>query len=100
MIPGSNALKPLVLFDPFPPTAAMEFTPDLHQALGEIARVEAHFGSRAPDPLVERLLPEVEAIVGQTSMDRARMSGSSALAIQAARWYRCWHRSSSRHVAQ
>ncbi len=69
----SQSRQPLIFFDPFPRTEAMVFTPDVAEALRTVARVETHFGSRAPDDLVERLLPEVDIIVGQTAMDAQRL---------------------------
>jgi len=64
---------PLILFDPFPRTEAMVYTPDTAAALARMGRVVAHFGSRMPDETVEELLPDVQVIVGQTAMPRARL---------------------------
>ena len=60
--------KPLILFDPFPRNEAMVFTDDVAAELNQLARLITHFGSRAPDELVESVLSEVSIIVGQTAM--------------------------------
>ena len=52
----------------------MVFPPRVSEALGAQARVRCHFGSRAPDELVEAILPEVSIIVGQTRMQRERLA--------------------------
>ena len=46
----------------------MVFPPRVSETLAAQARVICHFGSRAPDELVETILPEVSIIVGQTRM--------------------------------
>lgn len=71
--------KPLILFDPFPRNEAMVFTPDVADELGRLSTLVTYFGSRAPDDLVEPLLPEVEIIVGQTAMGRDRLDRAPKL---------------------
>ena len=71
--------KPLILLDPFPRSAAMVHTPDVEAELAALGRVVSHFGSRAPDDLVEPLIEEVAIIVGQTPMDRARLDRAKNL---------------------
>ena len=70
---------PLIFLDPFPRNEAMVYTPETVVALAEMGRVEAHFGSRAPDDMVEALLPEVEVIVGQTAMPKERLDRAPKL---------------------
>jgi len=65
--------EPLIFFDPFPRTEAMVFTPETQSALASMGRVVSHFGSRAPDDLVESVLPAVEIIIGQTAMPKERL---------------------------
>ena len=65
--------KPLILFDPFPRNEAMVYPPETAAALAEMGRVVTHFGSRMPDEMVEKLLPEVSVIVGQTAMPKERL---------------------------
>ncbi|GGB53662.1 2-hydroxyacid dehydrogenase [Roseibium aquae] len=64
---------PLIFFDPFPRTEAMVFTADVAAGCRQLGRVVSHFGSRAPDDLVESVLPEVDIIVGQTAMPVERL---------------------------
>lgn len=71
--------KPLIFFDPFPRTEAMVYTPDVVDGLNQIARVVSHFGSRAPDELVDSVLAEVSIIVGQTDMPTLRLQRASNL---------------------
>jgi phosphoglycerate dehydrogenase-like enzyme len=71
--------KPLIFMDPFPRNEAMVYTPETAQTLADLGRVVTHFGSRAPDDLVESILPEVEVIIGQTAMSRERMDRAPKL---------------------
>ena len=52
----------------------MVFPPKVSEALAAQARVTCHFGSRAPDELVEAILPEVSIIVGQTRLQKERLA--------------------------
>lgn len=65
--------KPLIFLDPFPRNEAMVFTPDAEAALRGMGDLVTHFGSRAPDTLVEQILPDVSVIIGQTAMPRERL---------------------------
>ena len=69
----------LILLDPHPRTEAMVCTPDVREALSRSGRVVAHFGSRAPDALVESVLPDVTVIIGQTAMPAERLARASRL---------------------
>jgi phosphoglycerate dehydrogenase-like enzyme len=71
--------SPLIFLDPFPRTESMVYTTDVAQRLGQLGNVVTHFGSRAPDSLVEKILPEVAVIVGQTAMPRARLDRAPQL---------------------
>jgi len=71
--------KPLILFDPFPRNEAMVFTPDVAVELGRLSTLVTHFGSRAPDDLVESVLADVEIIVGQTAMGEDRLDRAPKL---------------------
>ena len=46
--------KPLILFDPFPRNEEMVFTEDVKSELNKISRLVYHFGSRAPEDLIEK----------------------------------------------
>ena len=74
-----NHDKPLILFDPFPRNEAMVFTPDVPARLEQVARLVIHFGARAPDDLVESVLPDVAIIVGQTAMGKDRLDRAPKL---------------------
>ncbi|MCR9138964.1 MAG: hydroxyacid dehydrogenase [Alphaproteobacteria bacterium] len=65
--------RPLIFMDPFPRTEEMVYTPETVTALDQLGDVVSHFGSRAPDALVEEVLPRVEIIIGQTAMPRERL---------------------------
>lgn len=64
---------PLIFLDPFPRNEAMVYTPDTAAALARMGRVVAHWGSRAPDDLVEAHLAEMTILVGQTAMPKERL---------------------------
>ena len=51
--------KPLIFMDPFPRNQSMVFTSDCAAALGQMGDIVAHWGSRAPDELVEQHLKAV-----------------------------------------
>ena len=65
--------KPLILFDPFPRTKEMVFTPDVEKELNNLSDLVTHFGERAPKSIVEKSLPDVEIIIGQTDMPKERL---------------------------
>ena len=65
--------RPLIFMDPFPRTEEMVFTPDTATALDKLGEVVTHFGARAPDALVEEILPKVDIIIGQTAMPAERL---------------------------
>ncbi len=52
----------------------MVYPARVSDALKAQARVVCHFGSRAPDELVDAILPDVSIIVGQTRMGKARLA--------------------------
>lgn len=64
---------PLLFLDPYPRTEAMVYTPETAAALLGMGRVVAHWGSRAPDDLVEANLSEMTVIIGQTAMPKERL---------------------------
>ena len=71
--------KPLIIFDPFPRNEDMVYTTDVKKELNEISNLVTHFGSRAPDHLIEKNLSEVAIIVGQTEMLKERLDKSPKL---------------------
>ncbi len=71
--------RPLIFMDPFPRNEMMVYTPDCAAALAEMGDVVAHWGSRAPDDLVEAHLDRMTVLVGQTAMDKARLDAAPNL---------------------
>ena len=45
--------RPLIIFDPYPRNEEMVYTSDVKKELSEISNLITHFGSRAPDHLIE-----------------------------------------------
>ena len=71
--------KPLIFFDPYPRNEEMVFTNDVKTELEKISNLVYHFGSRAPDELVEKNIEEIEILVGQTAMPKERLDKSCLL---------------------
>lgn len=71
--------RPLLFLDPYPRTEAMVFTEETKAELNTLGRVVSHFGSRAPDRMVEDFLPDVAIIVGQTAMPKERLKRAKKL---------------------
>ena len=65
--------RPLIFMDPFPRNEAMVYTPDCAAELDRMGEVVAHWGSRAPDELVEEHLERMTILIGQTAMDKRRL---------------------------
>ena len=65
--------RPLIFMDPFPRNKTMVYTPECAAALAQMGEVVTHWGSRAPDDLVEEHLQQMTIIIGQTAMDRDRL---------------------------
>ncbi|MEM9222966.1 MAG: hydroxyacid dehydrogenase [Pseudomonadota bacterium] len=70
---------PLIFMDPFPRNQEMVYTPDCAAALAKMGRVVTHWGSRAPDDLVEENLPEMSILIGQTTMLKDRLDRAPKL---------------------
>ncbi len=69
----------LIFLDPHPRTEAMVWTADVRAELSRFGRVVAHFGSRAPDEVVESILSDVTVIIGQTAMPAERIERAPRL---------------------
>ena len=65
-----QAPRRLILVDPYPRTLDQIFSPESRARLEALAPVTWHDGPPAGPDLVERLLPELVAIVGQTAASR------------------------------
>ena len=73
----------VILFDPWPRSAPLIFTPEMLQRferLGHVVGLEESASGKLPDALVEAALPAARVIVGQTSLDAARLSRAAHLA--------------------
>ena len=70
---------PLIFLDPHPRTPEMVYDDATASALASLGRVVTHFGGRAPDALVEDVLPDVAVIVGQTAMPLDRLDRAPKL---------------------
>jgi len=71
--------RALIFMDPFPRNEEMVYTPETAEALDRLGEVVTHFGSRAPDALVEEVLPRVAVIIGQTAMPAERLARAPKL---------------------
>ena len=71
--------RPLIFIDPYPRNQEMVFSEATERVLRDLGRLVIHFGSRAPDELVEGILPEVQVIIGQTAMPRERLDRAPKL---------------------
>lgn len=74
--------RPVILFDPWPRSAGLIFQPHMRErflALGEVLGWEQSEHGRLPGALVESALPRVDAIVGQTDLDAARLARAPRL---------------------
>ena len=73
---------PLILFDPAPRSAALIFARGMQQRferLGRVVGLQESAGGKLVAELVDAVLPEVVAIVGQTDLDAARLERASRL---------------------
>jgi phosphoglycerate dehydrogenase-like enzyme len=69
----------VILVDPLPRTLAMICDPPTRARLEALGPLVVHEDGRMPDELVERLLPEAHAILGQTAMPRERLDRAPKL---------------------
>jgi phosphoglycerate dehydrogenase-like enzyme len=65
--------KPLILVDPLPRTLDVICEPEVRAKLESLGQLAISEDRRMPDAMVERYLPEVEIIVGQTRMHADRL---------------------------
>ena len=79
--------KPLIFFDPYPRNEEMVFTNDVKTELEKISNLIYHFGSRAPDELVDKNIEEIEILVGQTAMPKERLDKSKKTILYAPTFY-------------
>jgi phosphoglycerate dehydrogenase-like enzyme len=72
-------MKPTVLFDPFPRPRARIFNAEQWDRFNAVANIIETGDGRMADEMVERWLPEVTAIVGQTALPRDRLDRAAQL---------------------
>ena len=72
-------MKPVVLLDPFPRPQARLFNGEQRDRLDAIATVVKSGDASMADDLVERWLPEVSVIIGQTALPRERLDRAPRL---------------------
>src|SRR2546427_2905746 len=73
------AIQPLVLIDPLPRTLDAICDAETRRRLEALGRLVVSENRPMPDEEVERLLPEVDILIGQTPMPRARLDRASKL---------------------
>ena len=71
--------RPLIFMDPFPRTEEMVYTAETAEVLDRLGEVVSYFGERAPESLVESVLPRAEIIIGQTAMPKERLDRAPKL---------------------
>jgi phosphoglycerate dehydrogenase-like enzyme len=71
--------KPLLLIDPLPRTVPMCFDAAAQTRLADLGRLVAHESARMPAETVERHLPEVEVVIGQTDLPTERLARAPRL---------------------
>jgi phosphoglycerate dehydrogenase-like enzyme len=65
--------RPLILFDPHPRSSAQILDAETRARLEALGEVIWHDGAPASDELLDRVLPRVTAIIGQTALPRERL---------------------------
>src|SRR5829696_2557551 len=73
----------VILLDPHPRTVDLIFSAEDRARLERLGRVVWHDGSQATDEHVEKYLPEVVAIIGQTGLPRERLQRAPHLRLVA-----------------
>jgi len=71
--------RPLILVDPLPRTLELICDPPTRAKLESLADLVIHETSRMPDEMVDRHLPEVSIIMGQTKLPRERLMKAKKL---------------------
>ena len=65
--------RPVILFDPHPRRSADILDDATRSELWSLGEVVLHDGAPMPDEMVDRLLPDVTILLGQTAMSAARL---------------------------
>ena len=72
-------MKPKVLLDPHPRTLELLFAPRDLRRLKSLVRPTVWEGSRMPADMVEKILPDALAVIGQTDLPRERLERAKQL---------------------
>jgi len=75
----NSTSRPLILLDPHPRPIDLIFDPPTKVRLEELGEVVWHDGSPASDSHIDRYLPEVVALIGQTALPRERLDRAPKL---------------------
>ena len=78
-----NENERVILLDPHPRTLDLIFSAEDRARLERLGRVVWHDGSQATDEHVEKYLPDVIAIIGQTALPRERLERAPHLRLVA-----------------
>ena len=73
--------KGVILLDPFPRPVDVIFSPQDKARLESLGRVIWHSGSPASDEHIDRYLPETVALIGQSTLTRARLDRAPNLRL-------------------
>ncbi len=74
-------MKPMALLDPHPRTLELLFAPADLRRLKSLVRTMVWEGSRMPADMVEHVLPEAFAVIGQTDLPRERLECAKNLRV-------------------
>ncbi len=82
MTPAPMVVPPVILFDPWPRSADLIFSPAMRarfEALGQVVGLAESAGGKLPAEFVDAQLARAVAIVGQTDMDAQRLARAPRL---------------------
>src|SRR3954466_12752518 len=71
--------RPLILIDPLPRTLDVICAPDVRRRLEALGRLVISETGAMADAELDRLLPEIEILIGQTGMPKARLERAPKL---------------------
>lgn len=73
--------RPLILLDPHPRPVDLIFDAPTKRRLEALGEVIWHDGSPAADALIDRYLPETDALIGQSSLPKERLDRARKLKV-------------------
>lgn len=71
--------KQTIILDPHPRTLELLFSKERMKRLRSMAKIHSHEGERMPDSMVDQLIGEASAIVGQTNLPKERLERAKNL---------------------